>query len=100
MRLLKVMIIGTVSSFSEWVTVVAGGWNGTAPLATATMYRNGVTVALPDLPHAVYGPSLTVYKDKVRVWGATIVLLAAPMQAFIWTYFKLCPNGKRSMNYQ
>ena len=69
MSLLKVFIIVTVPSFSEWITVVAGGHNGTAPLATATMYRNGRTVALPDLPHAVYDHSLTVYKDKVRLCG-------------------------------
>ena len=36
------------------------------------MYRNGRTVALPDLPHPISDASLTVYKDKVNLCGGYI----------------------------
>ena len=54
------------------MTVVAGGWKDYLELSTVTMYRNGRTEALPDLPHPVSAASLTVYKDKLRMCGGYI----------------------------
>ena len=68
-ELIKSIDLSIFLSFSEWVTVVAGGFTDDRVTAKAIMYRNGRTVALPDLPHPLSAASLMVYKDKVRLCG-------------------------------
>ena len=88
------MVIETSPPFSEWITVLAGGSDGDRPLASATMYRNGRTVKLPDLPDAVKDASMTFSDNKVHVCGG-LTKVGATSACFQLNVFQTKPKWEK-----